>query len=194
MNWYRLITNSNTVANPFVSDDGDLGGIDNWMLRRCLRVDGWPESAWIRAVNPDNDGDPDDNLQNHFDLLMFSPGLRHALEAASIRNIQYLPINVIRSDGGSIQGFTIANVLSCLAALDIDRSVLERFPDDYFIPDRRGGIFSLLEVTLRGARLEGHDIFRLSEYRSAVFVSERFRKAFEHSFFTGLSFERVEVL
>jgi hypothetical protein len=193
MKWYWLVTNDNSVKNPFVSDEGDLDGFEEWMLGECRSFDSWSGRAWIRAADPANDGNPDDSLQNHFALLIFSQRLQVALTEAAISGIQYLPISVLRPSGTRIEGFSIANILGCVNALDLERSTSSRYPDDYFLSERRGQMNSLRRVTLRGDCLQGHDIVRLNVYKEKVYVSARFKEVVEEGRFTGLSFHEVNL-
>jgi hypothetical protein len=193
VNWYWAVKNDAVVADPFVSDSDDLQGHEDWAFRQCQRIDDWSGSAWIKATNPESDGQPDDNLQNHLGLPIFSRRLRSALEERGIEGMQYLPIGVIRPNGQRIDGFAIANIVSCVSALDTDKSIYECYPDDYFLPKRRGLVRSLLQATLRADALTGHDVVRLREYRAPIYVSERFRDTFVGNGFTGLSFERIRL-
>lgn len=193
MRWYWLVTNDNVGADPLVTDEGDLMGVEEWRLRQGKEIRDWPASAWVGTSKRSNDGVPDDNLQNHFALLIFSHRLRTALQKASIDEIQYLPIAVIRPGGTRVAGFSIANVLSTVAALDLERSVFTRYPADYFLPERRGALETLRNVTLRSSALKNHGIFRLEEFRSKVFVSGRFVDVVGAGEFTGLSFKEVKL-
>ena len=153
--WYWLVTNHNTVP------DGD----EERMLDECRSIDSWRGKAWIRAANRNNGGDPNDNLQNRCGLLIFPQRLQIALADAGIGGIQYLPIQVPRPDGTRLEGFCIANILDCVDALDLKRSTYRRYPDDYFLPERRGQLNSLRQVTLHSKFLQGRDVVRLSEFK-----------------------------
>jgi hypothetical protein len=193
MRWYWVVTNDNAVADPLVTDEGDLHGFEDWMLVDCREITNWPVNAWVGTSTPANDGEPDDSLQNHFDLLIFSHRFRTALADAGIGEIQFLPIDVVRPGGGRVEGYRVANLLSCVTALDLERSKFTRYPNDYFLPERRGQLELLRGVTLSATALQGHDIVRLKEYRSKVFVSERFAAVVRFGRFTGLSFSEVKL-
>lgn len=194
MQWYWLITNDNTVVNPFVSDEGGLDGIDEWMFGECRVIEAWSGNAWLQAASVANDGDPDDSLQNHLGLLVFSKRLQTTLTSAGIDRIQYLPIHVLRPNGVKCgEGFAIANVLDRVAALDLNHTVHSRFPDDYFLPERRGQLRSIRQVTLLREPLHARHVIRLTEYTTPVYVSEKFKKTFEDGGFTGLSFAPVNL-
>jgi hypothetical protein len=92
----------------------------------------------------------------------------------------------------SIDGFSIANVLNCADALDRRLSNFDVFPDDYFLPQRRGQIRAIKKpVLMRGALIAFH-IIRLAQYKAPIYVSERFVRAFEFIDCTGFSFHEVE--
>ncbi len=191
MNWYSIISCDNTVQNPFVADLGDLGPHEEFQLRSCAEIRDWPGAAWVRASDCVHDGDPDDVLQTLLDLPIYSARLQSAIEAAHIGGIQFLPLRVLRPSGTEVEGYCIANILNCVRALDLHRSDFDRFPNDYFLPQRRGQIRALRKAVLERDALSGHDIIRLSEYKVAVYVSQHFVNAFEEDGFSGYSFRRV---
>lgn len=190
MRWYRVVTCDNTVATPFVGDEGDLGEHED-DLDVCKPVEAWPGTAWVRASCTARDGDPDDALQTCFAATIYSARLRDALTETRVAGVQYLPIRVLRLGGGEIPGFSVANVLNCVDGLDVQASEVERFPDDYFLPARRGQIRSIGKAVLIRAVVDRYDILRLSGYRSQLYVSERFVRLFETNGFTGYSFREV---
>ena len=115
------------------------------------------------------------------------------MNQAAIKDTQYLPLAVVRRDDRHIDGFSAVNILNLVPALDLEGSTYDRFPDDYFIPERRGDLSGLRNVTLRSAALGGRDVIRLHEYPLPVYGSERFRDVFERGLFTGLSFVPVNL-
>jgi hypothetical protein len=189
MKWYSLRRDS-PFEEPFVSEQGELG-MDEERLSECQPIFDWPTTAWVGARTKPNDGQPDDSLQNHFNIYIFSERLQNALRQARISGIQFLPVRVLHRFGDEIPGYKIANLLSCVEALDLERSAYSRFPDDYFIPERRGGLTRLKKVTVKADALQGHDVIRLKESPIHVCVSERFRNMFVASGFTGLSFHEM---
>ena len=90
--------------------------------------------------------------------------------------------------------FAVANVLNRIKALDVEAAELTRFPEDYFIPARRGAISGLRRPVLRKTPELAHiHVFRLDEYPAPVFVSNRFRDVYRLGRFTGIAFEPVTV-
>lgn len=191
MKWYGIVTCENTVSNPLVVDSADLKGIRHWDLVTGCPIAQWDETAWLASTSADLDGDPDDVLQNYLvRLQVYSARLRAALETAGIGGIQYLPVQIRFSDGSPVSGFAIANVLSVVSALDLERSDYSFYPPDR--PERQGQIKALRIPVLRTEALAGYDIIHLKEYPLYLCVSERFRSTFETGEFTGYAFNELE--
>ena len=189
MKWYWALKWANTVTNPLVATDADLMGIDEWALRAGTTVENWNDRAWFMSTNEEDDGTPDDVLQECLDVPVYSERLRKALKDAGVSGIQYLPVRVLRSDRTEIAGYAIANVLARVSVLDLKESTFEVFGDDR--PDRAGELRDLRKAVLKRALLVGHDIVRLREYEMPLFVSGRFRRAFRQLGFTGYDFKEV---
>jgi hypothetical protein len=191
--WYWVVSCDQTVDDPVVADCADLKGFDEAALLNGQPLDSWDASAWFQATNPEDDGTPDDVLQNHLGLPIFSQRLRNALEEAGIRDIQYLPVTVIRPDGHRLTGFSIGNVLRLVPALDLQKSDYDVFPQDYFLPTRRGMVQGIRRAVLLGHALNEYDVIRLKEFKRGLYVSERFTSVFGAGRFTGYSFHEVPV-
>jgi hypothetical protein len=104
-------------------------------------------------------------------------------------DIQYLPLRVFRSTGEEIHGFAIANVIACIAALDRQHSQL-LVEDESEIDPRTGQrkVIAIWKAALKRETLIGHDVVRLLEFPSPIFVSERFADVFQQGRFTGSVF------
>lgn len=190
--WYQAIGCDNTVEDPLVIDEDSLP-IDPVLLRIGKPVTEWGPSAYLMARKPEYDGEPDDVLQNCLNLPVFSRRMRDALAIEGISGFQYLPVRVLRPNGVEIPGFCFANILERRRALDRQRSSYAVFPDDYFLPQRRGLVRAIYRRVLVGEQLQGCDVLRLDEYYVSIFVSDRFKQTFEAWNLTGYSFAEVEV-
>ena len=193
MKWYWLVDCDNVKPNPYVAGTGDLQGAEDWQLWQGKPITGWRPDSWVQALTEEEDGDPDDVLQTFLGVPIFSPRLRHSLETAQLGAIQYLSIRVLRRDGANIEGFCVANVLSVVDCLDTKRSVIDRFENDYFLPERRGRISGVRLPVLRRSALWGHDLVRCKGYEVSLYASSRFRAVFEGGGFTGYSFKEVDI-
>lgn len=193
MRWYDLREIYDAKEQPFVSNKDDLRGWEEWQLCQGKFVENWDSGAWIKSTKNETDGVPDDCLWNHLLLPIFSSRVQRALADARVEGVQYLPIRVLRPDGSEYFGYAIANVLNLPAALDRERCDFSVYPDDYFLPDRRGSVSGIRKAVLRKEFLQGFHIVRLKEFEVAVYVSQHFVDVYEKNKFTGYSFAPVQL-
>jgi len=191
--WYWAVFWDKTAPIPYISSLEFIGTFDEQDFEQGCKVEGWKESYWIKSDCSETDGTPDDVLQNHLGIPIFSARLREALDRAKIIGIQYLPIGVLYSDGRSCNGFSISNVTNIVPAIDMERSDYDRFPPDYFFVKDRGKISGLRKAVLKAEAIENYDIIRPQEYNVAIYVSRKFVSVFEDGDFTGCSFAEVEL-
>jgi len=194
MNWYYVCLSDRAVKNPLIVGKEDFGSVDRDTLYTGVRIENWSAAACLRATEPEDDGDPDDALQNHLGIPVFSARLRSALERVGVSGIQFLPVQVFRPGGETVPGYAIANIVERRAALVRAQSHVDVFPEDYFLPEQRGKIVGLRRVVLNRNVLVDTDVFRLDEYPLRIYVSEKFRRAFDDGGFTGLSFWEVPLV
>jgi hypothetical protein len=192
--WYDVTECDNTVDDPLVTDTDELHGINEDDLSDGRIITNWDPKSWIQATKAEWDGVPDDALQSHLWPPIYSYRLRNAIEAASIKGIQWLPINVLHRDGSSAGLFFVANILNMRPALDEERSDLTRYEEDYFIETRRGKVSGIWKPVLKKSELAQVDIIRLQQFTVAIFVSQKFKELFEQGRFTGWSFTEVETV
>jgi len=195
MKWYQPIECDKTVKNPLVCDFDNLKqfGHNEETFKEGKFVDGWNDSIFFQAKKKENDGNPDDALQNYLMLPIYSCKLITELNKAGITGIQYLPIKVLKSNNDCLDGFCIANILNCIEAFDENSSDFNRFSEDFPNPYVRGKIAGVKKYVLQADKLIGLDIIRLKEYKQSFFVSEKFKDVFKKSKFTGYSFREVEL-
>ena len=192
MKWFWLLHNANTKgANAYVGDVVDIGR-DPEELNEAFVIANWPRVAFLAVGTTGQDGSPDDAVQNAFRLDIHSPRLRRAVEAAAVRDWQYFPIE-LRGSGVSHGTFWLAHVPECVDALDLSRSTVTLFPDDFTAPSKRGKLWTVDKPVLRRDALQGYDVIRLCSYPSPLFVSEHFREVVRSGRFTGYDFEEVGV-
>lgn len=156
-------------------------------------IDHWRDDVIFQAKKVSNDGEPDDALQNHLMIPIYSRRLTEQLLKAKIGGIQFLPVNILKSDNTRIDGFAVANITEMVCAFDFDKSKYDRFRHDFPNPNVRGKIAGVIKFVLKETQIQGRDIFRLGEYQWRFFVSERFKEIFEKNKFSGYSFVRVEL-
>ena len=109
------------------------------------------------------------------------------LESLNIDSIQYVPTKINDMD------YYIINVLSLISSsLDMEKSQYMIYPNDFPNARVRGRIGTIWKVVLLRNKICEH-IFRIEEYRNAIFVDEYFKNIIEQYGFSGLDFQRVEL-
>lgn len=195
MKWYQVFECDNTVENPLVCDTDNLVeyNFEDWDFMEGKKITNWNNNIFIKAEKEEDDGDPDDALQSHLMIPIFSKRLVDELNINKIEGIQYLPIKAIRPNNKSIGNFYIVNFLNYISALNYERSNYTRFRDDFPNLNVRGKIAGVKKFVLYKKKLEGMDVIRLEDYQQRFFVSEKFKNIFEKNKFTGYSFEEIEL-
>jgi hypothetical protein len=113
------------------------------------------------------------------DVPVFSERALHVLGPLMGSSIEALPLQCKKGS------FYAINVLEVVAALDQERSEIDRFPD--------GRVMDVERYVLQEDLLQGRDIFKLAEVTpSRVFVSEAFKKSAEENGLQGLIFKPVD--
>jgi hypothetical protein len=191
--WYEVIECDNAVDDPYISDSGDLCGVEEWQLRNGQPLLKWDPSSWIQCTDENTDGIPDDALQNHLGIPIFSKDLTAIVQDFKLARVQFLPIRVLRNSGDEIPGYSVANILSVSPAMDLSESTYDIFPLDYFLPVRRGQISAVYDMVLRGSCLLGHNLVRVQQFLPALFASGKFKHEFERERLTGYSFRPIRV-
>jgi hypothetical protein len=184
LQWFLKVSCDNTTKNPYVTDNVDLKGFDEWDFCKGVPVDNWDNGVWFQAKKVHNDGDPDDVLQNLLGLPIYSKRLQLALIQEGINRIQYLPVKILRPDNSEIDGFAIANILDLIPSLDWERSNYE------LKKNRPGEVRYITNMVLKRQSIQGYDIFRMKEFKLNIIVSEKFKTVFEKNRFTGYSFDK----
>ncbi len=195
MDWYQPIECDNTVKNPLVCDSDNFceNGFSESSFLQGKEIQSWNSNIFFQAKKKKNDGCPDDALQNHLMLPIYSSRLVARIMQANIAGIQYLPISILDSKGQKLDGFSLINFLFFIEAFDYDNSEFNRFSADFPNPNVRGKLAGVTKFVLKKERLVGLDVFRLRDYESRFFVSEKFKEIFETNKFTGYSFKKVEL-
>jgi hypothetical protein len=192
MRWHWVLSCGNTVRDAFVSSAEDLKGYEDWQLGRGHYVDNWDPTSWIQCTDPEWDGEPDDALQNHLALPIYSPRLQKLIKDAKFSGIQFLPIRVLHMNGTEIPGFAIANILNLPSAMDLEHSWYGIFRGDC-APEDRGRVSGVYRMVLKRSALSGYDVIRVKEFHQSLYVSERFKREFEAAQCTGYLFREVQL-
>ena len=195
MNYFRVLNCERAVKDPMVcyTNLEDLQ-IDKRIFRICKEFIGSEKIKFFAELEED-DGTPDDFLQNTEMVPIFSPRMREAIEEAGITGIQYIPIEVEHYNKEKLEGYCIANVLNSVSdALDFDKSQL------YYSSSKehKGKVFDVWEYVIYADKILNLDIFRLKfddrfwdKYSDTIIVSEKFKSIIAKNKFTGIGFGKV---
>jgi hypothetical protein len=193
--YYQVVEHDLRIKNPLVADSADLKGRSEWWhYAQGHPIEDWDESAWFKVTKKKNEGQLQDVLPNHLALHIFSAKLRAAFEKNGIKGVQFLPVRIFRYTGEEVKGYAIANILYLLPALDLKESSYDVFPDDDFLPERRGKIRWISKIVLRRPVIDSYDIFRLAENEVKIVASENFKNIFDSNSFSGYSFNELKVV
>ena len=137
MDWYQPIECDNTVKNPLVCDSDNFceNGFSESSFLQGKEIQSWNSNIFFQAKKKKNDGCPDDALQNHLMLPIYSSRLVARIMQANIAGIQYLPISILDSKGQKLDGFSLINFLFFIEAFDYDNSEFNRFSADFPNPN-----------------------------------------------------------
>lgn len=194
MKWYSVQFITSNSRRALECDTAHLLGYRPVDFKMGLHIEGWEQGAWFRNQDlPEMDGPPDDMLITSFWLPVFSQRMQETLISAGVRDIQYLPVDVIHHGGQRVVGYAIANVLGLLDAFDHVRSIYTVYDEKFPIPKLRGLINWSSQPVLIGAMIENRDIIRLKIYPSPIWVSDRFVKAFKKAKLRGGKFVEIGV-
>ncbi len=192
MKYYEIFDCEHAVKDPMVCETNleDLK-INKRIFRICKEFTG-SENIKFYAELKEDDGTPDDFLQNTEMVPIFSPRMREAIEEAGITGIQYIPIEVEHYNKEKLEGYCIANVLNSVPdALDIDKSIFWNSKSD-------NGKLLLYIPSIKSEKVpDSIDIFRLkyderieNDYSTFIVVSDKFKSIIAKNKFTGIGFSK----
>lgn len=196
MKWFQPIECDKTVKKALVCDDSNFEEYDfeEYDFKTGKEILNWPNDVFFKASQKKYDGIPDDALQNAYMIPVYSKKLMDELASAGIEGIQYSPVKVLNYKDEVQNIFCVANFLNYAEAFDFNKSIYNRFSEDFPNPNVKGAIAGIMKFVLIKEKLEGFDVIRLKEYNQRFFVSEKFVEVFEKNHFTGYSFKEVELI
>ena len=95
---------------------------------------------------------------------------------------------------GGHAGYEIINVLSLLTAINDEHSEIRRWTEKDGYPEKIGEYFGIGKLVLNGPIVDGHHIFRLTNWELPLIVSEKMKENLEELATTGIAFEELQTL
>jgi hypothetical protein len=147
------------------------------------------------VVNEYKTGPVTDFAQEVFGAPIARKALGSLIDELEPGVVQRIPITIIRKARGKTiphGEYEILNILQLLDCVDPSRTIIDRYPEDYILPEERGKLRYLHNVTLLSEKVAGHHIFRLKMYHLFIMVSEMLKSRLEGQGYTGMWFTQVE--
>ncbi len=116
-----------------------------------------------------------------------SQAFADVVESMALTSIQLLPVEV----DGAGDGFYILNVISKVACVDYEKTIVQRYTPDIDPPERVGKIHPLYNITINPELASGNHIFRLEEWDIILIISDELKETLEQQNLTGIYLKPV---
>lgn len=129
----------------------------------------------------------DNFIKNTQKLLIIDKKVKKIMDEERLEDIEYVPVKIEE------QEYYVLNIINLIyGSLNMSKSIVLTFPDDFPNERVRGEIGSIWKTVLYKNKIQGH-IFRIAEYASDIFVDEYFKNIIEKNGFTGIDFHAIEL-
>lgn len=132
-------------------------------------------------------GVKDNFIDNPQSLLIADQEVKEVMELKKISDIEFIPVKI---DEAEYYVLNITNII--YESLDMKKSLLMTFPNDFPNKKVRGKIGTIWEPVLYKNKIRGH-IFRIAEFPRSIFVDEYLRDIVKKNEFTGIDFQKIEL-
>lgn len=182
MRYYELVMGCEdrwTISLNRTFDNGDT--IDIWQYSRCEAVENTrPVPCRVKVAGTEVDYCP-----TSFGALVVSSPMADVIAGLSEAHVQTIPASI----EGHSSSWKILNILACIDCIDHEQSQIYYHPPSHREkPNKPRGV---VKLAIDPGRANGHHIFRLTEWRVAVIVSEKMRDRLEDANMQGLEYWRV---
>ena len=187
MNYFRLVYSENDVIDNFIMiNDYDLKGFDYRRLWKGQVIEEWSEDI---EMFYEKDGKLLDYTPNVLSWLIFSEDVLSIFKELSINEFQSFPVRLINKfTNEKVKLCNVINITCDYSLLNWEKSDLITWDDD---PKY---IKAIRNLVIDSSKLNGlPDIFRLSESKNYIIVSEQFKKKIEENGLTGFQFLEIEI-
>ncbi|SFX84777.1 hypothetical protein SAMN04487866_1442 [Thermoactinomyces sp. DSM 45891] len=123
--------------------------------------------------------------------FLVSERVKMVFDTLEERGVQYIPVRIYNkeTEESSLGGYSVANVVNVLDALNLEHS-------DYSVFEYGDNqkLISVKKYALNKPCLENKHVFKLHGDEFPLFVSEEFKKEVEKNKLTGFDFLEVKVI
>lgn len=179
--YYRVLPYSRAKKNPYIgyADIEDLGYRGSY-FQKTEPIADFDYKILIKPKTQEGYGNMDDALQEiKITRPIISSDVVNMLNDLNVKNIHFIPVNVMCEDGSINKNYYILQVLSMYNAIDLKNTKIYGTKEHpmYFYE-----VYDIDKVP------DDEDIFTLDDSQCRIFVSERVRKAFIKNKYTGWDF------
>lgn len=186
MRFYKLLKDYTNEKEIFCMCENTFGW-QQYELSEGNQISDWNEEITF-YYNPADGNQVPDYIHNNLSWFIVSPLFEKILKEIKSEGIQFLPINIKNKENdGPIHGYSIANVVNVVDAIDYKNSTYSVFELD------NEKIYDITKYALNENKINGKDIFKLKGDEIPIFVSEVVKELIEKNNITGCDFLEVEV-
>jgi len=186
MRFYKLLMDD-SGDRDVVAYCIDTKGFEQYELSEGKYIRNW-NSEITFYFDPKEGERLTDYLANNSGWFIVSERLKAILEEVD-DGIQYLPINVVnKGENKILKGFSVANILNVVDALNLENS-------DYSMFELDGeSIYSIKKYALCKEAIQSKHIIKLKGDEIPIFMPEELRELIEKNNITGCNFLEVKVI
>ncbi|WP_397538213.1 imm11 family protein [Rummeliibacillus pycnus] len=186
MRYFKLLKDYSNEREIFCLCENTFGW-EQYELSEGKQISNWDEKITF-YYNPIEGNLAPDYIHNNLSWFIVSPLFETILNEIDNGGVQFLPINIINKENdSSIPGYSIANVVNVIEAINYENSTYSVFEldDDKF--------YDFTKYALNENEIKGKHIFKLKGDEIPIFVSELVKELIEKNNITGCDFLEVEV-
>ena len=187
VDYYRLVySEDDGIENFIMINDYDLKGFDYRKLWRGQIIDNWQDNIELFY---EKEGELLDYTPNVLSWLILSDEVISVFNELDIRQFQAFSVKLSNKFKKDKSKFSNVINITC------DKSVLNWEKSDLVIwDDDPKYIKAIRNLVMDSSKLDGlPDIFRLSESKNYIIVSEQFKKKIEEKGLTGFQFLEIKI-
>ena len=186
MSYFKLLKDYTNEKEVFCTCENTFGW-QQYELSEGNQISNWNKEITFYYNPVDGDQVPD-YIHNNLSWFIVSPLFETILKEINSEGVQFLPIKIKNlEDESSIPGYSVANVVNVLDAIDYENSTYSVFELD------NEKIYDITKYALKKEEIKGKDIFKLKGDEIPIFVSGTVKELIEKNNITGFDFLEVEV-
>lgn len=187
MRYFKLLKDYTDENEIFCTCENTLGW-EQYELSEGKQISNWDKKVTF-YYNPIEGNFIPDYIHNNLSWFLVSPQFQMILNEVVQNGIQFLPIIIKNEENDNlINGYSVANVINVVDAIDYENSTYSVFELD----DEK--FYDITKYALDENKINGKHIFKLKGDEIPIFVSELVKELIEKENITGCDFLEVDVI